>query len=144
MLSSKSSSSRETPTTADQLVQVTIDYIEFINSRTWDEAYRLQAFFHPSFITECRFTNREQTFLDSVETLREQSEIFPNFKANLIEASGSIGEGGRAAHCFFHAEWLDCPPGIVTKVIYAIEWRHVDGMWLCYRTNVLPGVDEVA
>ncbi|KAF7187677.1 hypothetical protein HII31_11016 [Pseudocercospora fuligena] len=140
---SDSSSSKEQPTTADQLIQLTIDYIGAINSRSWDEAYKLQAYFHPAFITECRFTNREQTFLDSVETMREQAKLFPKYRAKLIEASGNIDEDGRAAHCFFHAEWLDCPPGIVTKVVYAIEWRHVDGMWLCYRTNVMPGVDEV-
>ena len=120
-----------------------MDYIAAVNNRSWNELKGLERYFHPSYRLECRFTSKLQTYAEGIKTLQELVEISPNFHMKLYEASARIDEPQRTAFVFVHSDWVGAPPGSTTQSMQVFEWRHVDGMWLCFRSNVMRGVDEL-
>ncbi|KAI5357481.1 Putative NTF2-like domain superfamily protein [Septoria linicola] len=126
----------------DQLIQVTASYVSFVNAREWADAEDLQKHYHPAYRSECRFSTNLHTFLESINVMRELAETFPNFKVNVVEASANVDRSRMRALAFFHTNWTDAPPGLVTQVVHVVDWRFVDGQWLTFRSDILRGVDE--
>ncbi|KAK4495537.1 hypothetical protein PRZ48_013869 [Zasmidium cellare] len=142
-LTSPSADSQTNPTTADTLISLLMDYVSAANNRTWDDFTGLEQYFHPSFTTECRFTSKLQSFPEGIKTLQDLVEISPAFHIKLHEASAKVDEPTKTAFVFIHSDWVGAPPGNTTQSMQVFEWRFVDGMWLCYRSNVMRGIDEV-
>lgn len=140
---SPSAGSQTAPTTADTLIALLMDYVSAANNRTWDDYKKLEPYFHPSYTTECRFTSKLQGFDEGIKTLQDLVEISPAFEIKLHEASAKIDEAQKTAFVFIHSDWIGAPPGNTTQSMQVFEWRFVDGMWLCYRSNVMRGLDEL-
>lgn len=142
-VTSPSANSQSSPTTADMLISLLMDYVSAANNRTWDDFDNLEQYFHPSYTTECRFTSKLQSFPEGIKTLQDLVEISPQFHVKLHEASAKVDEPQKTAFVFIHSDWIGAPPGNITQSMQVFEWRYVDGMWLCYKSNVMRGVDEV-
>ncbi|KAK4609461.1 hypothetical protein CLAFUW4_14314 [Fulvia fulva] len=140
---SASTPSDQAPTIADSLIRLIHDYVAAVNDRNWDDFKRLEAYFHPSFTTECRFTCKLQPFQETIDTLKDLVEVSPNFYIKLHEASAKLDDRERTAFVFLHSDWVDAPPGQTIISMQVFEWRHVDGMWLCYKSNVMRGLDDM-
>lgn len=130
-------------TTANQLMQVALDYYDAVNKRNWSEVERLSIYFHPSYRADCQFSTHKQTFAESTKVMQELARDWPDFRVDIVECSANLNLKNNTAIVFCHADWIDAPPGLQTQAVRVMEWKYVDGMWLCMKSELLRGVDEV-
>lgn len=129
---------------AGLLIGYTEKYFKLLNSRSFSEVYAMKTLFHPiAYKSECQTSGATRSFSESIAGVCEAIESSPELEIKIVDVSAEVNDKTGLATVFIHTDWTNFPPGLVTERIQSFHWERFDTKWLCVKSTILRGVNEV-